>query len=154
MDSIACGSGTADIDDPMLTCRIPGDYSQPLRVILIRRPVYRSGASWWDRRRVGDTCVCHRIRSRREDQGATEAWHPEVVVTGTMDGQVDVGEALLHLGSREPAALSLLLEGGPTLAASFVESGTIDKVMTFIAPKFIGGKEARTPVEGAVSARG
>jgi diaminohydroxyphosphoribosylaminopyrimidine deaminase/5-amino-6-(5-phosphoribosylamino)uracil reductase len=148
VDSIACGSGTADIDDPMLTCRIPGDYSQPLRIIFDSK----AGLSLESQlaRTAGElaTLVFVTEAAPAEKIMALQSASIEVVVTGTMDGQVDVGEALLHLGSREPAALSLLLEGGPTLAASFVESGTIDKVMTFIAPKFIGGKEARTPVEG------
>jgi diaminohydroxyphosphoribosylaminopyrimidine deaminase/5-amino-6-(5-phosphoribosylamino)uracil reductase len=33
---------------------------------------------------------------------------------------------------------SLLLEGGPTLAASFLQAGFVDKVMLFIAPRIAG----------------
>jgi diaminohydroxyphosphoribosylaminopyrimidine deaminase/5-amino-6-(5-phosphoribosylamino)uracil reductase len=33
---------------------------------------------------------------------------------------------------------SLLLEGGPTLAASFVEAGLVDKVLLFVAPTLAG----------------
>jgi diaminohydroxyphosphoribosylaminopyrimidine deaminase/5-amino-6-(5-phosphoribosylamino)uracil reductase len=43
---------------------------------------------------------------------------------------------------------SVLLEGGGGLNAAALDSGLVDKVMTFIAPKIIGGKDAKTPVEG------
>lgn len=33
---------------------------------------------------------------------------------------------------------SLLLEGGPTLAAAFLEAGLVDKVLVFVAPTFSG----------------
>jgi diaminohydroxyphosphoribosylaminopyrimidine deaminase/5-amino-6-(5-phosphoribosylamino)uracil reductase len=34
---------------------------------------------------------------------------------------------------------SLLLEGGPTIAASFLEAGLVDKVIVFVAPALAGG---------------
>ncbi|MDP4179992.1 MAG: bifunctional diaminohydroxyphosphoribosylaminopyrimidine deaminase/5-amino-6-(5-phosphoribosylamino)uracil reductase RibD [Bacillota bacterium] len=43
---------------------------------------------------------------------------------------------------------SVLLEGGGTLNASALEQGIVDKVMSFISPKIIGGHNALTPVEG------
>ena len=148
VDAIAVGSGTALMDDPMLTCRIPGDYHQPLRVVFDSKAGLALDSQLV--RTAGEVAtLVFVIEAAPPDRiKALEAAGVEVVRLGTLDGQVDVGEALLYLGSREPAVLSLLLEGGPTLAASFVESGAIDKVMTFIAPKFIGGKSARTPVEG------
>jgi diaminohydroxyphosphoribosylaminopyrimidine deaminase / 5-amino-6-(5-phosphoribosylamino)uracil reductase len=33
---------------------------------------------------------------------------------------------------------SLLLEGGPTLAAGFLEAGLVDKLLVFVAPKLSG----------------
>lgn len=43
---------------------------------------------------------------------------------------------------------SILLEGGGGLNAAALDAGIIDKVMMFIAPKIIGGKDTVTPVEG------
>jgi diaminohydroxyphosphoribosylaminopyrimidine deaminase/5-amino-6-(5-phosphoribosylamino)uracil reductase len=37
---------------------------------------------------------------------------------------------------------SLLLEGGPTLAAAFLHAGLIDKLLLFVAPKLAGGADA------------
>ena len=44
--------------------------------------------------------------------------------------------------------LSVLVEGGGTVLASFFESKLVDKVYAFIAPIIVGGKESVTPVEG------
>lgn len=40
---------------------------------------------------------------------------------------------------------SLLLEGGPTLAAAFLRSGLVDKVMLFVAPQIAGAGVAFQP---------
>ena len=39
-------------------------------------------------------------------------------------------------------AQSALIEGGPTLAASAVRDGLVDRVVVFFAPKLLGGAEA------------
>jgi diaminohydroxyphosphoribosylaminopyrimidine deaminase/5-amino-6-(5-phosphoribosylamino)uracil reductase len=38
----------------------------------------------------------------------------------------------------EDGVQSLLLEGGPTLAAAFLEQGLVDKVLVFVAPTLSG----------------
>jgi diaminohydroxyphosphoribosylaminopyrimidine deaminase/5-amino-6-(5-phosphoribosylamino)uracil reductase len=42
----------------------------------------------------------------------------------------------------EEGVQSLLLEGGPTLAAAFLGGGLIDKLLLFVAPKLAGGEDA------------
>jgi diaminohydroxyphosphoribosylaminopyrimidine deaminase/5-amino-6-(5-phosphoribosylamino)uracil reductase len=61
-------------------------------------------------------------------------------------GGVDLHALMRELGRRE--ITSVLLEGGGTTHASAFEAGIVDKVLFFIAPKIIGGREAVTPVEG------
>ena len=43
---------------------------------------------------------------------------------------------------------SILLEGGGTLNWSALESGIVQQVQCYIAPKLFGGQRAKTPVEG------
>ena len=43
---------------------------------------------------------------------------------------------------------SMLLEGGPRLAGSFLDAGEIDEMRLFIAPIAVGGRGARVPFEG------
>jgi diaminohydroxyphosphoribosylaminopyrimidine deaminase/5-amino-6-(5-phosphoribosylamino)uracil reductase len=44
---------------------------------------------------------------------------------------------------------SVLVEGGASLNASCLEAGIVDKVMFYIAPKIIGGRESFPAVGGA-----
>ena len=62
------------------------------------------------------------------------------------NGHVDINNLMKILGSM--GIDSLLLEGGGTLNAAFLEAGCVDEVWAFIAPKIIGGEGAKTPVSG------
>ena len=48
---------------------------------------------------------------------------------------------------------SVLVEGGGTLIGSLFDEGLVDKVMFFISPKIIGGKDAIGSVMGHGVAR-
>lgn len=148
VDAIAVGSGTVRADDPLLTCRLPGDWSQPLRVIFDSRAALPPDSQLVKTAPEFPTLVFVGAEAESARIKDLEKAGVRVVAASGQDGQVDVGKALRHLGSLERPVLSLLLEGGPTLAASFVEAGIVDKVMFYIAPKLIGGGAARTPVEG------
>ena len=71
-----------------------------------------------------------------------------MVVCAERRGHVDPAALLDELGRRE--LLSILVEGGPTLAGAFFDAGLVDKVHAFIAPRIIGGEAAL----GAVGGRG
>ncbi len=43
---------------------------------------------------------------------------------------------------------SILLESGGTLSEALLSEGLVDEVIAFVAPKIVGGKNAKTPVEG------
>jgi diaminohydroxyphosphoribosylaminopyrimidine deaminase/5-amino-6-(5-phosphoribosylamino)uracil reductase len=59
---------------------------------------------------------------------------------------VNLRNLLKDLGKKQ--VTSVLCEGGGELAGSLIESGLVDKIMFFIAPKIIGGRAAKSPVEG------
>ena len=59
---------------------------------------------------------------------------------------VDPVEVVTILG--EKSVSSLLIEGGGTINAAFLENKLIDKVVIYIAPKLIGGKDAPSFLEG------
>ncbi len=61
-------------------------------------------------------------------------------------GQVDLSLLMDELYNLEID--SVLLEGGGTLNASALDYKIVDKIVSFIAPKIIGGKDALTPIEG------
>ncbi|MEW5867283.1 MAG: dihydrofolate reductase family protein, partial [Bacillota bacterium] len=70
----------------------------------------------------------------------------KLIITEPREGLVDLREVLAELGKRE--ITSVMIEGGGALNASAFADGMVDKVLVFIAPKIIGGKDAPTWVEG------
>jgi len=59
---------------------------------------------------------------------------------------VDLEALMRELGARE--ITSILAEGGSNLLGSLFEQGLVDKVIAFVAPMIIGGREAKTAVGG------
>jgi diaminohydroxyphosphoribosylaminopyrimidine deaminase/5-amino-6-(5-phosphoribosylamino)uracil reductase len=89
--------------------------------------------------------VCSRAASRTAQDALRNAG-VEVIVTTGENEPARVGSALDELGARE--VQSLLLEGGPHLAGSFLEAGEIDEARIFVAPLLAGGRDARAAIEG------
>ena len=58
------------------------------------------------------------------------------MVSGT-GPHVDLQAAMVTLGEMEIG--SILLEGGGTLNGAMLESGLVDRVILFFAPKIVGG---------------
>jgi diaminohydroxyphosphoribosylaminopyrimidine deaminase/5-amino-6-(5-phosphoribosylamino)uracil reductase len=145
-DAVAVGIGTALADDPRLTARVEGVARQPRRVIFdseARLPVSSQLV-----RGVGEvpvTVVVSRAAARTSVQALESAGVDVIVATGQNEG-ARVASALNELGARE--VQSLLLEGGPHVAGAFLEAGEIDEVRMFVAPLLVGGREAKTAIEG------
>jgi diaminohydroxyphosphoribosylaminopyrimidine deaminase / 5-amino-6-(5-phosphoribosylamino)uracil reductase len=145
-DAVAVGIGTALIDDPQLTARVPGVTTQPRRVVfdaMARLPL--------DSQLVRDARESSLIVivSRAAPRTATDALRvhgAEVVVATGQNEPARVRSALDQLGAA--SITSLLLEGGPHLAGAFFDAREVDEVRLFLAPLMVGGKGARTPMEG------
>lgn len=60
--------------------------------------------------------------------------------------KVDLTWLMKELGKM--GIISLLIEGGSSLNSYCLERGIVDKIMFFIAPKIIGGKESFPAVGG------
>jgi diaminohydroxyphosphoribosylaminopyrimidine deaminase/5-amino-6-(5-phosphoribosylamino)uracil reductase len=70
----------------------------------------------------------------------------QVLVCPQKEKKVDLGCLMFSLGKM--GIDSVLLEGGSTIAFSALINGIVDKVVSFIAPKIIGGAVAPSPVGG------
>ena len=84
------------------------------------------------------------IRSTPEPSSGSRAFEPPST-TGANE-PARVRSALDQLGAA--GVTSILLEGGPRLAGSFMDGGEIDEVRLFVAPLVLGGRTARDPLEG------
>lgn len=145
-DAVAVGIHTATVDDPLLTARIEGVARQPRRVVFdseaslpLDSQLVRSAHD------VPVVLVCSRAAKRTSTDALRNAGVEVVVATGENEA-ARVRNALDELGAREMQ--SLLLEGGPHLAGTFLEAGEIDEARMFVAPLLAGGREARAAIEG------
>ena len=55
------------------------------------------------------------------------------------DNQIDMAALMVQLGAREIS--SILIEGGSRVMASAFNTGIVDKVQFFYAPKILGGDD-------------
>jgi diaminohydroxyphosphoribosylaminopyrimidine deaminase / 5-amino-6-(5-phosphoribosylamino)uracil reductase len=148
MDAVAVGIGTALADDPQLTARVDGVHHQPRRVVFdstARLPL--------DSKLVAEAPEIPLIVvvSRAAPRGSTDALETagaHVVVATGQNEPARIASALDQLGALDPPVTSILLEGGPRVAGSFMDAGEIDEVRLFVAPLVLGGRTARDPLEG------
>jgi diaminohydroxyphosphoribosylaminopyrimidine deaminase/5-amino-6-(5-phosphoribosylamino)uracil reductase len=79
-------------------------------------------------------------RKKWRDRGA------EVVVLEEGASLVPLERLFVELGKRD--VQHVLVEGGPTLAWELVQRRLVDRVVLYLAPKLVGGREAPGVLEG------
>ena len=125
-DAVMVGANTVRRDDPLLLSRSKAPGKQPVRVIVAGRSALPSGAKIFS----------HPNKS------------PVIVVkpAGRSGKRVDLKKLLRSLA--KIGIINILVEGGGELIAGLVEERLVDRFLVFIAPKIIGGRDAKTAVEG------
>lgn len=149
--AIMVGGGTVKADDPMLNCRLEEKVRQPIRILVDSRAEIALQSRIMQTAGEYQTIVAHTHRAESGKLRELESRSVKTLLCKEEEGRVDVSDLLVQL-----AAIgidSVLLEGGGQLNETFLRNGLVDEVYAFIAPKLIGGKEAKTPVEGAGFAR-
>ena len=147
VDAICVGIGTALADDPLLTARGAEAIRQPRRVIFdseARLPLESNLVQTAPE--VPLTVVVSRAASRASVE-TLRAAGVEIVVAAGGTEEERASDALDKLGAL--GVQSMLLEGGPRLAGSFLDAGAVDEMRLFIAPIAVGGRSARMALEGA-----
>ncbi|GBQ03071.1 bifunctional diaminohydroxyphosphoribosylaminopyrimidine deaminase/5-amino-6-(5-phosphoribosylamino)uracil reductase RibD [Streptomyces spongiicola] len=126
-DAVIVGSGTARTDDPHLAARGVDGATQPLRVVLdTEARAVRPGA------RVLDGAAPTLVAVAED----AETGLPGVLRLPRAGRGLSVPALLEALYAR--GVRSALLEGGPTLAGSFVTAGAVDRVVGYLAPVLLG----------------
>ncbi|PKM81731.1 MAG: riboflavin biosynthesis protein RibD [Firmicutes bacterium HGW-Firmicutes-14] len=147
-DAVLVGVNTVITDDPALTCRLPEGGRDPIRIILDSRARIPADSRVLIQDSDAPTYIVVTDRAP-VSKIKTLAKGKAKIVRAEADkhGRVDLRDLMLKLGEME--ITGLLVEGGAEVAASFFEAGLVDKVLSFIAPKIIGGSDAPGPVGGA-----
>jgi len=146
-DAILTGIGTVLADDPMLTDRTGRERSRPfLRIVLdsqLRLPMH----SHMVESARGDLLVVTTSAASVERRKALEAKGIEVLVCDGAGGRVSPHLLVQELGRRR--YLSLMIEAGSKVNWAMLESGVVDKIFFYYAPKILGGMMS-LPVAGGI----
>lgn len=133
--AIMVGVNTIIHDDARLNTRLDKPHRNPIRIIIdpdldIPRDAYVVKTA-----QVQPTwVVTKKYEQRLVDLGVRIIQMPDI----------DLVALMKKLG--EEKVDSVLIEGGSYTHGKALESGIVDKVYVFIAPKLVGGKQALTPV--------
>jgi diaminohydroxyphosphoribosylaminopyrimidine deaminase/5-amino-6-(5-phosphoribosylamino)uracil reductase len=147
-DAVVIGVGTAAVDDPDLTCRLPGlEDASPVRVVvdprlrlpLTHRLIATAGTI--------PTWIVATPTADPERRRAFEQAGAKIITVGPLAGaefaMADVLKALAERG-----VTRLLAEGGSRLTAALLRENLIDRVAWFRAPRIMGGDGI--PVAGPI----
>jgi diaminohydroxyphosphoribosylaminopyrimidine deaminase/5-amino-6-(5-phosphoribosylamino)uracil reductase len=136
-DAILIGIGTALADDPVLTCRLPGMADQsPVRVVLDRMLRLPPTSRLVRSARETPLIVFAGPDAPAAAEAALLVKGVEVLRTDVTDGGLDLTGVLTHLNAR--GITRLLVEGGPTVAAAFLNADLIDEAVLLRSPNAIG----------------
>jgi 2,5-diamino-6-(ribosylamino)-4(3H)-pyrimidinone 5'-phosphate reductase len=146
VDAVMVGINTVKIDDPMLNVRyVKGKKRSPLRVIV------DSNATIADMNcKIMNTCntiptlIAVSERASKDRINTIISKGAKVIIIGK--DMVDLKGLLHELASMN--IKSVLVEGGGEVNWSLIKEGLLDELIVTVAPVILGGREAKTLVEG------
>lgn len=145
LSAVMVGIDTVIFDDPLLNIRLKGSWKNPLKVIAdtyCRIPLHAKVLT-------NDpqlTVVATTGLADPEKLKQIERMGAQVLMCPIKERWVDLHFVMQSLGSM--GIDSIMIEGGSTLSFSALQEGLVDKVISFIAPKILGGSNAPTAVGG------
>ena len=152
VDAILVGIGTVLQDNPSLTTRLPERTNEdPIRVVVDSRGRIPLGAKVFNPDSNARTLIAVTENAAPEKSEALKSAGADVLIVDEVKGRVCLKTLMRELGRRE--ITSVLIEGGGEINATALQAGIVDKLMFFIAPKLIGGKDAPGSIGGIGIAR-
>jgi diaminohydroxyphosphoribosylaminopyrimidine deaminase/5-amino-6-(5-phosphoribosylamino)uracil reductase len=137
-DALLIGIGTALIDNPSLTTRLPsGQGRDPVRVLLDSRLRCSPEARLLTQDSAAPTWIFHGPQAPAQQRLKLQQASALLVETACDEaGRLDLAAILARLG-RE-GLTTVLVEGGAAIHASLLRHRLADEAMLFYAPIFIG----------------
>ena len=145
LKGIMVGVNTIIADNPELTCRIDKGRN-PIRIVVdskLRIPLDAKVVNdqFKNKTIIATTEMAHKGKLKLlKDRGI------DVIILEAKNNKVDLDRLMVSLAERKID--SILLEGGAELNYSALAEGIVDEVNIFIAPKIIGGREAKSAIAG------
>lgn len=150
-DAILVGVNTVLMDDPRLTRRAASTIRSSPSPVPLRRVILDTRARTPLSARVvtdnfaGTTTIVVGRGAPRKRVAAL-ARRVRVLTAPTNRSGIHLKWLMKRLGIE--GVTSLLVEGGGEVAASFIEAGLAHRLAFFVAPKILGGRNARPAVAG------
>jgi len=142
--AIMVGIGTVLADDPLLTCRIEGGKN-PTRVVCDSRLQIPVDSQIVRTAKTVPTILATACGDATLHKPYLAAGC-QVWTLPSQTGRVSLNALMEWLGLA--GIDSVLLEGGGALNWAALESGIVQRVQAYIAPKLFGGADAKPPVGG------
>ena len=147
VDAILVGSGTLHADNPCLTSRIKGVQTKdPVRIVLDTHLTIKEDANLITQDSTAKTIIVTGPEVSTQKKAALEKRGVQILQIPLKDNRLDLNELMIRLG--QMSILSLLIEGGSRVAGSVLKAGIVNKVLFFLAPKFLGGSDGTPIFEG------
>jgi len=149
-DAILTGIGTVLADDCLLTDRSGEERSRPLLRIVVDSQLRIPLGSRMVESCRNDLLVVTTSAASPERRQALESRGVEVAVLDGASGRTDLAAIVRLLTSRQ--YLSLMIEAGSKLNWAALETGIVDRIFFYYAPKILGGMQS-LPVAGGTGRR-
>lgn len=139
-DAIMIGVGAASIDDPQLTCRLPGlEARGPIRIVVdgrLRLPLTNRLVR--DAKQIPTWVIAAEGLDAQREEALLDCGVEVLVVPRDASGEYpDLHEAMRALGAR--GLTRVLVEGGGHLTAALLRANLIDRIVWFRAGLLVGG---------------
>lgn len=152
-NAILAGIGTVLADDPLLTCRIPGGHN-PTRIICDDNLSIPLNSNLVKTAREVPLIIATLETPQNHDNpkvqeliklGAQILFLPQASSQDKENPHLSLKELFIQLGKNKID--SVLIEGGGQINYSALQTGMVNHIYAFIAPKIFGGT-AKSPVAG------
>lgn len=143
VDAILVGKNTIFQDDPVLTVRYARGKN-PTRVILDSLGQIPTNSKIIRTSHKIPTIVAVSKKASKKNLARLGKFPLDVVIAGKT--RVDLKKLLQYLYKRN--IKTILLEGGGTTNWDFVYQKMIDEIIVTVTPYLVGGKDAKTLIEG------
>jgi len=144
-DAIVTGIGTVEADDCSLTDRTGMPRSRPLLRIVLDSQLHLRPDSQMVRQGPRDLLVATTSAASAERRRTLEREGVEVAVLDGPDGRTNLRALVELLAGRQYQ--SLMIEAGSKVNGAALDSGVVDKIFFYYAPKMFGGLQS-LPVAG------
>lgn len=147
VDAILTGIGTVMNDDPRLTVRQARTRRTPRRVLVdpgLDIPMESALLATMDEAPLTIACLENAPAGR---QDALRRSGVDVLALPAHKGRLDL-RSMLQLLHSDRGISTILVEAGPGLLSSLLESGCVDEACVFIAPTLLGDDDAIPPLRG------